>query len=230
MATATNKQKLINQVFTALGKGRPAAEPADRPVLEQFIYALCREGTTRAVADEAFDALKTRFFDWNEVRVSSAEEIADALAGLPDPEVRAQRVIDFLHEVFETTFSFDLDGLQKKGLKQAAKQLSRYKAASDYTVAWVTQQGLGGHAIPLDAPALAVLRRLGVLEDGTDVEALRTALEHLVPKAKGPLFVDVVSELAAAACDDTEPPCCACPVCQLAGDAPAVVAVSKKPR
>ena len=41
----------------------------------------------------------------------------------------------FLQEVFETTFSFDLEGLQKKGLKQAAKQLGRYQAADDYVTA-----------------------------------------------------------------------------------------------
>ena len=88
------------------------------------------------------------------------------MAGLPDAEVRAQRLIDLLQEVFETTFSFDLESLHKKGLKQAAKQLSRYQAANDYAVAWVIQQSLGGHAVPLEARPCAVLRRLGLIEDG----------------------------------------------------------------
>ena len=52
--------------------------------------------------------------------------------------------------MFESTYSFDLETLHKKGVKQAAKQISRYQAASDYTVAWVTQRTLGGHAMPLD--------------------------------------------------------------------------------
>ena len=45
-------------------------------------------------------------------------------------------------------------------MRQAAKQLARYQAANDYAVAWVTQQSLGGHAIPLDDVTLRVLRRL----------------------------------------------------------------------
>ncbi len=89
---------------------------------------------------------------------------------VPDGEARGQRLIDFLQEVFETTYSFDLESLQKKGVKQAAKQLSRYQAANDYAVAWVVQKSLGGHAIPLDAARCACLGRLGMLEDGLDLE------------------------------------------------------------
>src|SRR5262249_37563679 len=136
MATATNKQRVLNHLLSATKKSAPAEEEP-LSVLEQFIYALCREGATREQADGAFRALRERFFDWNEVRVSSQRELEEALADLPDPELRAQRVVNFLQEVFETTFSFDLEGLHKKGLKQAAKQLARYQAASEYVGAWV---------------------------------------------------------------------------------------------
>src|SRR5208282_1814084 len=134
MPTTTNKQRLLTQLFTALKKSHPPANEEARPVLEQFVYALCREGATREQADRAFRGLRERFFDWNEVRVSSLRELEEVLSDLPDAEARAQRLLSFLQEVFETTYSFDLDGLHKKGLKQAAKQLSRYAAANDYIV------------------------------------------------------------------------------------------------
>src|SRR5438132_5696974 len=136
-------------------------------------------------------------FYWNEVRFSSAREVEDALGDIPDAENRANRLISFLQEVFETTFSFDLEPLQKKGLKQAAKQLSRFQAANDYAVSWVVQQSLGGHAIPLDSASLRVLRRLGLIEDDhVDLETLRASLEHLVPKSRGSLFVEILSAMA----------------------------------
>jgi len=79
MATATNKQKLITQIFgTERKHGRPG-ETATRPVLEQFIYAICRADTTRTAADQIFENLRQNFYDWNEVRVSSAREVADAM-------------------------------------------------------------------------------------------------------------------------------------------------------
>ncbi len=214
MPTTTNKQRVLTHLFTVLKKRYDPPEPEARPVMEQLLYAVCREGATREQADEAFKHLRERFFDWNEVRVSSAREIEEVFAGMPSADVRAQRVVGLLQEVFETTFSFDLESLQKKGLKQAAKQLSRYQSANDYAVAWVIQQALGGHAIPIDRASLRVLRRLGLLDDeegGDDLEALRASLEHLIPKARGALFNELVSALAQEICQ-VEPDCPACPL------------------
>ena len=90
--------------------------------------------------------------------------------------------------------------------------LARYHAANDYAVAWVVQKSLGGHAIPLDAAALRVLRRLGLLEDGQDLEALRASLEHQIPKLKGADFVDLISRLAQEHCWEMDPACPACPL------------------
>src|SRR5438552_2888934 len=163
MPATTNKQRLLSQLFTMLKKHYGDAGAPERPVLEQMIFAILREDATRADADRAFDRLRGEFFDWNEVRVSAAHEVEEALAGLPHANARAQRIIDLLQEVFESTYSYDLEALHKKGLKQAAKQIGRYQAANEYTVAWVTQQTLSGHAIPIDPPTLRVARRLGLV-------------------------------------------------------------------
>jgi endonuclease-3 len=238
MATTVNKQKILTHVLTGLKqfKTKPAQ---DRPVLEQFVYAILRENTTRESADQAFTSLQERFFDWNEIRVSSSLEIIEALEGfVPEADVRAQRIIDFLQEIFETTYSFDLEPLlevlQKKGLKLASKQLSRYQAANDFAVAWVMQNSLGGHAIPLDSAAQRVLKRMGVIEDDNDLEALRASIEHQVPKAKGLQFVDLISDLADGHCAEAEPACGRCPMrtmCPTAQEAKVPVgAGSKKPR
>jgi endonuclease-3 len=197
MPTTTNKQRVLSQLFTTLKRRYEPVETEPRPVLEQFLYAICRESASRAQADRAFRSLQDRFFDWNEIRVSSPREVEEALGNIPGAETRANRLISFLQEVFETTFSFDLESLHKKGLKQAAKQLSRYQAANDYAVSWVIQHSLGGHAIPVDAPSVLVLRRLGLIDVSEgDPEAVRTSLEHLVPKSRGPLFTELISAMA----------------------------------
>lgn len=213
MPTATNKQRVLANLFNGLKKRYDPPPAEKRSILEQLLYAVCREGTTRELADQAFRTLQERFFDWNEVRVSSPREIEEVFADLPNAEARAQRLISLLQEVFETTFSFDLEILHKKGLKQAAKQLGRYQGANDYAVSWVIQQSLGGHALPLDNASLRVLRRLGILEgELDDLEAVRATLEHLVPKTRGPLFNELVSFLADDVCWDESPNCAACPL------------------
>jgi len=213
MPTAINKQKVLTQLFNLPVKGAESNGSETLPVLEQFIYAVCREGSTRDQAERAFRKLRQDYFDWNEVRVSSTRELEETLADLPDPEVKAQRVVTFLQEVFETTFSFELENLHKKGLKQAAKALGRYQAANDFVCAWVVQHSLGGHAIPLDQPMLRVLRRIGLHEGETDdLEALRGSLEHVVPKAKGLAFVDAMSQVAKSNCFEDSPRCASCPL------------------
>jgi endonuclease III len=197
MAVTTNKQRVVNQIFTSYKKRYEPQELQERPVLEQFLYAICREGASREEADQAYRSLQELFFDWNELRVSSAREVEEALNGLPASEDKANRLISFLQEVFETTFSFDLESLHKKGLKQAAKQLSRYQASSDYVVAWVIQHSLGGHAIPIDGPCARILRQLGLLEQEEEAtDFLRASLEHLIPKSRGPLFVEIMTAMA----------------------------------
>jgi endonuclease-3 len=202
MAATTNKHQQLTQALALLKKKFAIpAEPAPRPVLEEVLYAILREGATTAQADAGFARLKEAFFDWNEVRVSTVPEVTEALADLPDAGPKAQRVISFLQEVFEERYSFDLSDIVKKGLKQAAKQLARYKGgATDFVVAWATQRALGGHALPLDAPTLKVLHRLGVIDDEQpeDLEAVRGSLEHIIPKAKGHEFVELFAEYAAS--------------------------------
>src|SRR5262249_54016173 len=185
MAITTNKQKVLSQLFTALKKRCDAADQEARPVLEQLVYGICREDATRDQADTAYKNLREQFIDWNEVRVSSGDEVADALAELPGAEQRAERIIALLQEVFEATFSFDLEAMHKKGVKQAVKSLARYQGVNEYTSAWVVQHSLGGHAVPLDTFGLRVVQRLGLIDrEQEDAETIRTSLEHLVPKAK----------------------------------------------
>lgn len=211
----TNKQHTLTQTLTVLKRhyDEPPAEADPKPVFEQLIYGVIREGATRAQADAAFRRLQERFFDWNEIRVSSVAEIEDALEDLPGSSIKAPRVIGILQEVFESTFSFKLDDIDKKGLKNAAKQLGRMADVTDFAAAWVMQQALGGHAIPLDEPTMRVLRRLGVVDsDAEQLESIRTTLEHYIPKAKGPFFNEVISLLAKDHCVDPEPRCTGCPM------------------
>jgi endonuclease-3 len=214
MPTATHKQRLLNRIATGLRRDLEVVEPETRPVFEQLVYAVLREGTSRATADRAYQALQTQFFDWNEIRVSSVREVEEVLAaaGVPDAEARAGRVITVLQEVFESTFSFDLESLHKKGLKQAQKQLERYQGATPFAVAYTVQRGLGGHAIPVDEDMLRTLRRLELLDGAPDLATAQASLEHLVPKARGPLFAETLSALAQTYCHEDAPRCAECPV------------------
>jgi endonuclease-3 len=213
MATQS-KAQLLNEVHTLLKKRykpKPDRSNGRLSVLEAVIYGLCHEAATREQANQALSRFRDEFFDWNEVRVSTIEEIQSTLADLTDTESRAQRIRRFLRQLFERTYGFTLDALTKKSLKDAIKALQEYEAlGSDYVLASVIQHGLGGHAIPVDDPARRVLERLGVADATIDNQALRAALERAVPKNRGSEFVDLIEELAHDTCVAGEPDCPRC--------------------
>ena len=156
MAITINKQKVVSQLFTALAKHGKGETP-ERPVLEQFIYAVLREGSTREHADQAFANLQNRFFDWNEVRVTTVKELSELMQGLPDPAAAAANLKHILHSVFETHYEFNLESLRKQNLGVAIKNLEKLRGTTPFSISYVVQHALGGHSIPLCKGSLDVM-------------------------------------------------------------------------
>jgi endonuclease III len=213
MATQS-KTQLLTSVYTLLKRHyKPKADRnASRlSVLRATVYGICHEDTTREHANQALSRFNDEFFDWNEIRVSSVEEIQENLAGIPEPERKARTIRRFLRQLFNRTYGFTLDALAKKPLKEALKILRTYEAfASDYVTATVIQQALGGHAIPIDASARRALERLGVSEP--DLPALRSMVERAIPKNRGAEFLDLIEDLVNDTCVENKPDC---PHCEL---------------
>ncbi len=209
---APSKTQLLNEVYTLLKKRYKLEPRAQRlSVLEAVIYGICHEGSTREQAEQALNRFRDQFFDWNEIRVSSIEEIRGILAGQPDSEERANRLRRFLRQLFDKTYGFELDSLSKKPLKDSLKSLQDYEAMGyDYVEATVVQQALGGHAMPVDAPIRRGLARLGVIDDSAETASVRTYLERAVPKNRGAEFVDLMEELTHDTCVAGVPDCPRC--------------------
>jgi endonuclease III len=213
MATQSKAQLLTDVHALLKRRYKPKADRnATRlSVLKAVVYGICHEDTTREQANQAISRFNDEFFDWNEIRVSSLEEIQESLAGIAEPEPKAQRIRRFLRQLFNRTYGFTLDSLVKKPLKEALKVLQTYEAfSSDYVTATVIQQALGGHAIPIDKAAHRVLHRLGISEP--DVSTLRAVVERAVPKNRGAEFLDLIEDLANDTCVEGTPDC---PRCEL---------------
>lgn len=215
MATQS-KAQFLNDIHTLLKKRyklKPERAAQRLTVLESVVYGICHEETTAEQANQALSRFKDEFFDWNEVRVSSLEEIQGALVGLPTPDERAPRLRRFLRQLFEKTYGFNLEALTKKPLKESIKSLQEYEAlGSDYVAATVIQQSLGGHAMPVDNSVRRTLERLGVADPEVDTPTLRGVLERAVPKNRGAEFLELFEELAHDTCVADIPDC---PRCEL---------------
>jgi endonuclease-3 len=192
-----NRAALLTKMHKVLKKHyKPVAIP-ERTVLEHLLYACCLENAHYEQADKAFAAVSTSFFDWNEVRVSTVKELAEVMNMLPDPQSAAANLKRALQGVFESTYSFDLEPLKKQNLGQAQQRLKKLEGTTPFTIAYLTQATLGGHAIPLDRGLMQAFAIFGLASGADKAAGVVPGLERAIPKNKGVEFASLAHHLAA---------------------------------
>jgi len=185
MATP-NRSALIARTLKVIRKHyKPVVQPKDRTVLEHLLFACLLEDSPQEAAEQVFQALKHDYFGWNEVRVSTIRELTDALKPLVNPAASAARLKQTLHAVFESVYEFDIESLKKQNIGQAIKLLQKYNGTTPFVVSYVTQNALGGHAIPLNRGTLITLHTVRLISDAEFKQAVVPGLERTVPKNKG---------------------------------------------
>lgn len=195
--SATKRADQILKLHKVLSKHYKSVKAADRPVLEQILYAHCLEDTRPDVADECFARLQESFFDWNEVRVTTVRELSEVLRGVQDPTKASTQLKQTLHSVFEAIYSYDLEPMRKQNLGAAVKQLEGYRGVTPFALAYAVQTSLGGHSIPVSETALGLLWMLGIVSDKEKDEHTVPGLERAIAKTKGPEFGSLLNQLAA---------------------------------
>lgn len=191
-----NRTAIIAKLVKVAKKHYPAVSPpAGRSVLENLLYACLLENAQFTAADEAFARLE-QYSDWNEVRVTTNQELCEAAAGLGDPLPAIEHLKQVLHSLFETHYSFDLDFLIKENQGKAIAQLEKYKGVTPFVVSYLVQNSLGGHKIPTSAASLDFAEALGLVTPKEKESGTVPGFERAVPKTKGPEFFSTMHQLA----------------------------------
>jgi endonuclease-3 len=194
---APNKQRTLAKLLSLLSKAYSPELPPDLTVLDHLLLGTIQEGAGVAQSLESYNALRQSFHDFNEMRVSHVNEVMEPLNGVLDKPLKAKRILQILQFVFETTYSYDLEQMKRKPLRQAQKQLSMIHGTTPFIVATVVQRSLGGHAIPIDEKTAELLRELDLAGPEETVDQMQSALEHLIPKNQGLEFSLLLSEIVA---------------------------------
>jgi endonuclease III len=174
----------------------PVLPPEDRSVLEHLLYACCLEDAPHEAADEAFHRLQESFFDWNEVRVTTVSELCETLHNLPEPSAAALRIKKNLQSLFETRYSFDIDDMIKMNQGKAVQELEKLAGMTKFVLGYITQNALGGHAIPVSDSIMQILLATEIVSPGEAEKGQAPGLERTVAKSKGPAFASCLHQLA----------------------------------
>ena len=195
---SANRRALLVKTHKQLKKNYSSVVPNLRlPIMQQLLYACCLEDATADLADRALTSLETDYYDWNEVRVSTATELSESMHMLPAPLSVGDRVKRVLQSVFETHYSFDVEQLKKENIGVAVKKLHKFKGVTPFVVSYVTQVSLGGHSIPIGNGSLEVLYVIGAITEKEKAAGTVPGLERAIPKNKGIEFGSLLNQLAA---------------------------------
>lgn len=192
-----DKQEIYKKLVTGLKKRYPApSKLPDLPVLETMIFAVCLENATVKDAEAAYKRLLASFHDLNEIRVSSIDELEVPFNGLSTPDWRASRVRGILGYVFEANYSFEYEGLKRKTLELATKQLTKIKELTPFVRDYTLHAVLGAHLIPLDESQHLALEFLDLHAEVGGADHTAESLRPLVRKAEATEFCGLLREFA----------------------------------
>ena len=98
--------------------------------------------------------------------------------------------------MFETHYEFDIDTLKKENLGKAIQKIESYNGITPFVVSYVSQNGLGGHSIPIDKSAVNLMYTLGIIDEKEAEKGQVPGLERAIPKNKGPEFFSLIHQFA----------------------------------
>ena len=195
--SAKNRADLINKLHKIAKKEYDFIKPpSNRTVFENMLYGCCLENSTFEAADEAFAKLQENFCDWNEVRVTTLDELAESGKNLGNPMECATSIKQTLYGVFEKYFTYDLDFLKKENLGKAVTTFEAMKGVTPFVISYVSQNGLGGHSIALDRSTMSLFYVLGIISEAEAQKGRVPGLERTISKAKGAEFFVLIHQLA----------------------------------
>ncbi len=147
--------------------------------IDQLVLAVFAEATSHASAAAALQQLRAEMVDMNEVRVSTAAEIALAVGKhIPDGVDCAQRLIRLLNAIFEKEYAVSLDVLSSMGIRDIKSYLEALDGITPYITASVLLWSLGGHAIPVSGNVMAFLKDQDLVDSEATSSEVQAFLER----------------------------------------------------
>lgn len=197
--SATNRVTKFNKLHRVAKKHYQVVKPpSGRTVLEHLLFACCLQNSNFEDAEEAMARIQQTYFDWNEVRVTTAKELAEVMSCLPESIKAATRLKKTLNSVFETHYAYDIDFLRKENLGKAIQKLDKGRGVTPFILSYVAQNALGGHQIAVDESMLLLMYVIGAIDEKEKKSGKIPGLERAISKTKGVDFFSTVHQLAVA--------------------------------
>ena len=169
----------LRKLFRGLKRVHPKVEktPFDDPA-EALICGVISENMRDSSAQRALKEIKEAFVDWNDLRVSQADEIVEALGeDSASSRATAFALTAALRGIFDEHHKISLQALKKLGKRPARQGIEKIEGVSRFVVNYCMLTSLQAHAIPLTGGMIEYLKQNEVIDtdaDEQDIEGFLT--------------------------------------------------------
>ncbi|MGA1980627.1 MAG: hypothetical protein ABSG99_08740 [Sedimentisphaerales bacterium] len=172
----------IHKLYRSLKHKYPGVQKAiyEEPV-DALVYAIISAELSEAESQSAIKRFSDYFVDWNDLRISRAEEIVEALgADTSGTRNTASALTAALRSVFSKYNMVSLKALSKMSKRPARGVLEKIEGTSRFVVDYCMLTSLQGHAIPLTKKMIEYLRSNELVHAGADEEEIEGFLARQI--------------------------------------------------
>jgi endonuclease-3 len=148
-----------------------------RPPLDQLMLSILCHHTSSSRAAKAFRQIKSRFVDWNEVRVSDGAEVADTMASASWASACAEQMREILNSLFRARNSVDMAFMDELTAAQARAFLQSLQGMGRDLADEVLLFSCNVDVLPVGDHTARVCHRLGLIpSDRATIESQKTLM------------------------------------------------------
>ncbi|MBI3739683.1 MAG: endonuclease III [Chloroflexi bacterium] len=182
------------------------------PPIDELVSTILSQNTNDINRDRAFNALRTKFPAWEQVRDAKTRDVVNAIrpAGLANQ--KGPRIQKVLKEITKERGSLDLWFLKDLPLEEARAWLTKFNGVGPKTAAIVLCFSLNRPAFPVDTHIYRVTGRIGLRPEKMTVEQAHPHLEKLFPPETYYAVHLNLIRLGREVCHPRKPDCPQCPI------------------
>ena len=179
MADPSQLARQVNQLLLEF-YGQPEWR-TPLPAVDELVSTILSQNTNDINRDRAFNALRKRFPDWDDLCNAKPEDVISTIrpAGLSNQ--KGPRIQQVLKQILAERGNLDLGFLKDRTVEGSRAWLTRFKGVGPKTAAIVLLFSLGMPAFPVDTHIYRVTARIGLRPKGMNVETAHSYLEKIFP-------------------------------------------------
>jgi endonuclease-3 len=218
---ASSAGRRLSSIGRALERryGRPE-DRNRRDLIAGLVATVLSQNTTDTNSRRAYNALRERFPEWDQVERANVRSIESAIRSGGLARTKARTIKRVLRGIRSETGRLDLGFLRRMTDDEVLDYLVAMDGVGVKTAACVALFNLGRDVMPVDTHVHRVVGRLGVVGHPRTRDATFRALRGAVPPGESlSLHVNIIN-LGRELCRPRDPECGQCPIaahCEYAG-------------